>query len=192
MIAHDVLRVNIPAPSAYSSPASISPVRLIGEWEFKHFDSSGWFYTGRPLDIAASAGGSPGSTGCSGPLKPQGLSRIICVRVGLSNTTTEQVTLARPLIIPVAIRAVGPVVFTGPIIWQGTLPPLSGTIMAREGVVFSFKWDQRDAAERQVPPGSYKVFIPNPIAAHYIIAGQSGQETLEESSPAGASSFIIP
>ena len=183
VIAHSLLKVSAPAPPAYNPPASVSPVQVSGKWEVEHLDFQ---LHSLKLEIRVGAGDSPGSGGCLGPRKPVTLGGLVCAWVSIS-TAVEQVTLTSPLVVQVAIRVSG-----GPTIWQGTLPPLSGTFRAKEGAEFSFIWNQRDAAGQQVPPGVYQIFVPSPIEVHYIMAGQSWRETLMDMSMAGDSGFTIP
>jgi hypothetical protein len=186
VIAHSPLQMSASAPPGYSPPASVSPVLVNGKWEHEHYDAVPF----GKLEIGVSVNGSPGSHGCL-DLLPVTLGSLVCGWAGLT-TSAEQVTLTRPVVIPVAIRAYGPLVDDGPIIWEGTLPPLSGSFRANEGAGFHFIWDQRDASGQQVPPGQYQIFVPSPIVAHYILVDQSGKETTTESSTGSGSTFIIP
>lgn len=184
VIAHSVLRMSAVAPLEYKPPTSVSPVHLNGKW---HVGPLGYvqLYSGK-LDVSLGAGGSPGSRGCVGPLAATTLGSLVCAGVSVF-TVAEQVSLTKPIIVQVAIRISG-----GPTIWEGTLPPLDGTFGPNEGAGFGFTWDQRDASGQQVPPGYYQIFLPSPIEASYIMAGQNLREPLDDVSHSGSTAFIIP
>ena len=185
VIAHSLLKMRASAPPVYSPPASVSPVHVNGKWEYAHVDAVPF----GKLRIGVDVSGSPGSRGCLDLLPVTPGSRV-CAGAALT-TSAEQITLTRPVVIPVAIRAYGPLVLDGPVIWEGILPPFSGSFRANESVGFNFIWDRRDASGQRIPPGQYQIFVPSPIVVHYIVADQGGQETIMENAPSG-DTFILP
>ncbi len=153
--------------SAINPPQPVRAVQVRGEWQVEPSNI--------PL-VCSTCDEYPLTLGLIAP-KEIKFGASIKLEVGLSSLAKSTVTLRQPVVFHVRIARGG-----CPVVWEGSLPPLTGPIPPGR-VHLRFAWDQRDAAGRLAPRGSeYLAQIVFPVSFAYTIDGNPGDERLTSSS----------
>ncbi len=100
--------------------------------------------------------------------------------ISFTSRVSSVVTLKKPVYLHVRIASV-PLGGQRPVIWEGALPPLVGSI-SPGAVGLHFEWDQRDNAGRPAPRGKYIAAIVFPVTIAYSMNGNSAEEKIKTGS----------
>jgi hypothetical protein len=166
-----VLIVFSPSGSAQStsSAQSIKAVQVHGAWEVT--------FNG-PM-ACDSCSEFPLTLGLWVPDEVVPLGAATSIDVSFTNRVSGVVTLRKPVYLHVRIASV-PLGGQRPVIWEGALPPLVGSI-SPGAVSLRFEWDQRDSSGRPAPRGKYVAAIVFPVTIAYKMDGNSAEEKVKTS-----------
>ena len=160
------------APASYVPPTAITPVALSGSWVAgSRYASSSW---AKPLAISLPDGAEtlkePPGASFSIPVEIAAqrslhvnLLQSIVLRVQITTNFPPQPGSAKARVAPV---------------WAATLPALGGRIAGNS--VFHVVWNQRDASQKQVPPGAYILSVESPLPSVSYKLGASGSAQKEQ------------
>jgi len=167
-----VLIVFSPSGSAQSTGGiqAIAAVQVHGAWEVT--------FNG-PI-ACDSCSEFPLTLGLWVPQEVVPLGAATAIDVGFTSRVSSVVTLRKPVYLHVRIASV-PLGGQRPVIWEGALPPLVGSI-SPGAVGLHFEWDQRDSSGRPAPRGKYIAAIVFPVTIAYKVNGNSAEEQVKTGS----------
>lgn len=157
----------------YQPPNSIVPIQLQGTWQFGQLgpNTLAW-YDPLTLDVAPGPG-------------PQ------AVTVSVGNRRQQSLQLGSAVTFHLRICSVTRAGCSSDI-WEGVLPPLTGTLAGNVGIAsFSFNWDRHDSNGKVVPFGEYSVrLVGLPMTVPVRVGGANEQATLYADSHTQNSIFV--
>ncbi len=163
------------ALAGYEPPTQVQPTSVVGAWTLSPFVAGDM--SGSPLALQLPDGLPHGENrnGVTAPIGGEVVSRIVLLK---SLTAKGTLRIAAPFRMELEItKGNYGVPHPGPVIWRGNLPPLP-THVAINGASFTFRWHERDASGKQVPPGTYYLHLGTLPTLRYVLAGIAGTEQI--------------